>query len=78
MARGRTSGTLGKLTAEIKTIVDDDTKDEFSRLATVEGLSISEYMRDLIMIHVHGRDRLARLHRARLDRMAGIGLDDGE
>ncbi|MFM0101973.1 hypothetical protein PQR01_00295 [Paraburkholderia rhynchosiae] len=78
MARGRTSGTLGKLTAEVKTVVDDETKDEFSRLAAIEGLSLSEYLRDLIMIHVHGRDRLARLHRARLDRMAGIGLDDGQ
>jgi hypothetical protein len=78
MARGRTSGTLGKLTAEVKTVVDDETKDEFSRLAAIEGLSLSEYLRDLVMIHVHGRDRLARLHRARLDRMAGIGLDDGE
>lgn len=76
MARVRTA--FGKLTAEVRTVVDDATKDELSRLASGEGMNISEYMRDLVMIHVHGRDRLARLHKARLDRMAGVCDGDGE
>lgn len=78
MAFTRSSSAIRKLTAEVKTVVDDDTKDEFARLAATEGMSISEYLRDLVMIHVHGRERLARLHRARLDRMAGLVPDDGE
>jgi hypothetical protein len=78
MALARSSSALRKLNAELKTVVDDDTKDEFARLATIEGMSNSEYLRDLVMIHVHGRERLARLHRARLDRMAGRGPDDVE
>jgi hypothetical protein len=76
MARARVGN--GKLIAEIKTVVDDETKDEFLRLANAEGMSISEYLRDLVMIHVHGRDHLVRLHKARLERMAGIGLNDGQ
>jgi hypothetical protein len=78
MALTRSSSAFGKLTAELRTVVDDDTKDEFMQLAARDGMSISEYLRDLIMIHVHGRDRLVRLHKARLDRMAGVSTDDGE
>jgi hypothetical protein len=74
----RNTVTTAKLTAEMRTVVDDATKDEFLRLASCEGMSVSEYLRDLVMIHVHGRERLARLHKARLDRMAGIGCDDRE
>ncbi|TAM07230.1 MAG: ribbon-helix-helix protein, CopG family [Paraburkholderia sp.] len=74
----KSSSALKKLTAEIRTAVDDDTKDEVLRLAAAEGMSISEYLRDLIMIHVHGLERLARLHKARLDRMAGIERNDSE
>ena len=75
MALGR---AVRKLTAEVKTVIDDNTKDEFARLATNEGMTISEYLRDLVMIHVHGRERLARLHAQRLERMAGLCQVDGE
>ena len=32
MARGRISNALGKLTAEVKARIDDDTKDELDRI----------------------------------------------
>jgi len=78
MTRARMSSTSGKLTAEMRTVVDDDTKDEFLRMASNEGMTVSEYLRDMVMIHVHGRNHLLRLHKARLDRMAGVGADDSE
>lgn len=78
MTRVRISSTSSKLTAEMRTAVDEETKDEFVRLASSEGMTVSEYLRDMVMIHVHGRNHLLRIHKARLDRMAGIGADDSE
>ncbi|KWR88803.1 hypothetical protein RM96_17980 [Cupriavidus sp. IDO] len=78
MTHVRVGSTSGKLTAEMRTVVDEETKDEFLRLASSEGMSVSEYLRDMVMIHVHGRNHLVRLHKARLDRMAGVGADDSE
>lgn len=78
MTRVHMGSTSGKLTAEMRTAVDEETKDEFLRLASSEGMTVSEYLRDMVMIHVHGRNHLLRLHKARLDRMAGVGADDGE
>lgn len=78
MARPRSSSTLGKLTAEVKARVDDDTKDELDRLACEAGMGVSEFLRELVMIRVYGRDHVARLHRARLAMVAGIGPDEGE
>jgi hypothetical protein len=77
MARGRTSGTLGKLTAEVKVRVDDETKDELDRLAFEAGMGLAEFLRELVMIRVYGRDHVARLHRTRLSLVAGIGPDEG-
>lgn len=77
MARGRTSGTLGKLTAEIKVRVDDETKDELDRLAFDAGMGLAEFLRELLMIRIYGRDHVARLHRSRLAMVAGIGPDEG-
>ena len=78
MARGRISNALGKLTAEVKARIDDDTKDELDRLAFEAGMGVSEFVRELLMIRVYGRDHVARLHRARMVMVAGIGPDEGE
>lgn len=74
MARARIGA--GKFTADVKTLVDENTKDELMRLANLDGVSLSEYVRDLIFIHVHGREHLVRLHRARIERMAGIAQEE--
>ncbi|RQZ17255.1 ribbon-helix-helix protein, CopG family [Burkholderia sp. Bp9031] len=78
MARPRSSSTIGKLTVDIKTRVDDDTRDELDRLAGDAGLNLSEFLRELIMVRVYGRDHVVRLHRARLAMVAGIGPEEGE
>lgn len=78
MARGRISNALGKLTAEVKARVDDDTKDELDRLAFEAGMGLSEFVRELLMIRVYGREHVARLHRARMVMVAGIGPEEAE
>lgn len=78
MARPRSSSTLGKLTAEVKARVDDDTKDELDRLAFEAGMGVSEFLRELVMIRVYGQDHVARLHRARLAMVAGTRHNEGE
>ncbi|MEZ7524034.1 ribbon-helix-helix protein, CopG family [Burkholderia vietnamiensis] len=78
MARPRSSSALGKLTADIKTRVDDDTRDELDRLACEAGMGLSEFLRELVMVRVYGRDHVVRLHRTRLAMVAGIGPEEGE
>lgn len=41
-------------------------------------MGLSEFLRELVMIRVYGRDHVARLHRARLALVAGISPDEGE
>jgi hypothetical protein len=77
MARPRSSSALGKLTAEVKVRVDDDTKDELDRLANDAGMGLSEFLRELMMIRVYGQDQVVRLHRARLALVAGSGPEEG-
>lgn len=45
---------LGKLTAEIRSWVPEDTDEAIGTLAAMAGVSKSEYLRDLVMCHVHG------------------------
>ena len=66
------------LTCNLKTLIDEDTKEELTRLATREGMNLSQYLRELIMIHVYGRKHLIRLTKARLERMVGAGSDEDE
>lgn len=80
MPRGRTgvSSPLGKLTADVRIKVDEETRDELDRLAVDAGMGLSEFIRELLMIRVHGRDRVARLHKARLALVAGVGMEEGD
>ncbi|AVR89039.1 ribbon-helix-helix protein, CopG family [Thauera aromatica] len=72
---GRT-GPFGKLTAEIPKIrVPDDTKDELERLARAAGITLSEYLRDLLMVHAHGVDVVRALYEERLSAVSR-NLDD--
>ncbi len=57
-----------KLTEEVKTHVPDATKLLASRKATALGMSLSEYLRDLICMDNHGApyDELLMTHRRKL------------
>lgn len=75
---GRTRArTPGKLTAEIKVRIDDDTRDELERLAFEAGMDLAQFLRELVMIRVYGIDHIARLQERRLSLVAGIGDEEG-
>jgi Ribbon-helix-helix protein, copG family len=78
MALGRRTTTLGKLTAEVKVRVDEDTKDELDRLAYEAGMGTSEFIRELMMIRVYGREHVARLYKTRMFMVAGMGPEEGD
>ncbi|NMG71816.1 plasmid mobilization protein [Parazoarcus communis] len=77
MSRSGHTGPLGKLTAEIKIRTDEDTKEGLERMARSAGLSLAEYVRDLLMVHAHGYEYVASLYAARLSRVAGLGAASG-
>lgn len=76
MARGRWTGAPGKLTDTVKANVDAETKEELDRLAFEAGMNTSEFLREMVMIRVYGRDHVVRLHRSRLNVVAGIGPEE--
>ncbi|WP_196484726.1 ribbon-helix-helix protein, CopG family [Burkholderia stagnalis] len=51
--------------------MDAETKDELERLACDAGMSLAEFLRELVMIRAYGQDHVCRLHRARLAAVAG-------
>lgn len=73
---GRASASGQKLTNEIKTRVDDDTRDELDRLSRRAGVSLSEFVRDLLMIRAFGLDHVRTLHEERWAVVAGKGPED--
>lgn len=76
MALGTASARLGKLTAEVKTRLDEATKEELTRAAYEAGMGESEFLRELIMIRVRGFEYVTRIHKERMRLVAGIGADE--
>lgn len=77
-ARTGNSSPLGKLTAEFpKFKGDEETFEEACKLAKEAGLPLSEWLRTLVMIRVHGVDVVANMHAERLRVVAGIGGEHG-
>jgi hypothetical protein len=66
----RTSG-LGKVTGEVKACVPEETNEALAALATVAGMTKSEYVRELLMGHVHGRLTVMRLRQGEPGRRGG-------
>lgn len=66
----------GKLTEEAKTHLPDVTELELRRRARSFGMTVSEYLRDLVCIDIHGSpfDDLVREHRRALRCAQGPGL----
>lgn len=77
LSRGLASSPLGgSLNAEIpKVRVHDDTLDGATKLAREAGMSLSEWVRTLIEIRVHGVDTVSALHTSRLKNVAGMGTN---
>lgn len=78
LSRSGHTSPLGKLTAELPKIrVPEDTKDGLDRAARNAGMSTSEYLRELVMLHVHGHEYVASLYAHRLALVAGAGKESG-
>ena len=66
---------MGKLTAEVKAWVPEETSEALQALATQAGVSRSEYIRDLLMVWVHGRLTVMRLRQPGGPGSTGMGPD---
>ena len=52
---------LGKNTERVETAIDGDTKDALTAMAWAAGMNLSQYLRDLLLAHVHGHTLLLRM-----------------
>lgn len=59
-ARG-VSNPLGKLTAEVKIWLPEPLKDELTMLACLRRKTLSEYLREVLMVHAYGAAEYSRL-----------------
>lgn len=60
-SRPPSSNPLGKLTAERKTVLPESIDAQLVMLAALAGQTPSEYIRDLVTIHVIGHATVVRL-----------------
>lgn len=73
LSRPLVSTPSGKLTAVVPTFkIDEDTFDEANILARKAGMSLSEWVRTLVMVRVHGVEAVAKMHENRLRVVMGM------
>jgi hypothetical protein len=53
-SRSGTTNALGKNSEEVKTLVPMELKERLQALATISGVNLSEYTRNVLMSHVYG------------------------
>lgn len=74
LSRSANTSPLGKLTSAIPaTKIDDETFDGATRMAREAGMTLSEWVRTLVMVRVHGIDSVAMMHADRLRVVSGMG-----
>lgn len=74
MRTGRSSG-LGKLTYEVKCLLPEETGEVLGALAVLGGISKGEYIRHVLMAHVHGEHMLLKLRQGGALPKAEIGQE---
>lgn len=71
--------SMGKASSVLKTAVPDCVADEVTRLARESGLTVSDFLRDMVLVRVYGVDQVSSMQRRRLELAAGIGTErDGQ
>lgn len=63
---------LGKATAELGTKVPDVVADDFKRICAARGTTVSEVLRDFVMVQAYGYQEVQRLRETQLRMVAGI------
>lgn len=71
--KGNAMSMFGKCTEEVKTRVSYETKALLVNLAHEAQMSEAEYIRTILMIHVHGEEDVHRLHQERIEKVAKRG-----
>jgi hypothetical protein len=64
MARPSSHSPFGKLDAELKVAIDEGTREALTALAFLASKPMSEYIRDLLHVHVHGHAAVAKARMA--------------
>ena len=59
--RPRTTSPLGKFTARAETVVPEETKEALNAMAWAADMTPAEYLRDLIIGHVHGYSMMMKM-----------------
>lgn len=72
-SRSGSSCSFGKCTDELKTMVPEEVKAQFTALAVINSTTVSEYLRDLCIAHVYGH--VATLRAKYGNGTAGKGRD---
>lgn len=73
LSRHLVSSPTGKLTASVPTFkIDEETFESANILARKAGMSLSEWVRTLVMVRVHGVNVVIKMHEARLRVVAGM------
>lgn len=70
--KGQTS-PLGKCTDEIKSLVPEEVKAQLTGLSVLNGVPLSEYVRDVLIEHVYGAAHAMRLRAGLPIRREGNG-----
>lgn len=70
MARGRSADPLGKL-VPVTFSLPEAVVERLREVSAGEGVSASQFLRDLATIRLLGRSHALRMHADRLDRIAG-------
>jgi hypothetical protein len=74
LSRTGQTNPLGKFTAEFpKFKGPEETHELATRLAREQDMTLAEWVRELVMIRVHGIDMMTTLHADRLRGVAGMG-----
>lgn len=75
-SRGSDSALFGLCTEEVKTKVDDDTKDKFQIAAREAGYAYpAEFLRNIVYVIAHGEEEVKRRMNDRLNAVTNLGLN---
>lgn len=77
-SRAERASIFGKRTRDTRTQLSDATKEKLAVLWRERGYRTeSEYLAELIEVHVHGVHEVEKLHVDRVRALAGIGSENG-
>lgn len=72
LSRSGTSSPLGKLTAVQKLRLAEPTDAKLREIAAGEGVPVSEFLRVLVEVRVHGVKHAEKIAAAQIRRVAGV------